>query len=288
MEGEQDRIHTIIEGIEFTLFYDYDELRDHKLYKISDEGRIEWFQQRMKVVFLEPLSRIFDQDSLAHKALCSHEKEYEPVRTVMIIAFSSLLNGVESLGSFLVPVSTRNNKTRFVAFMQRMPHPWTSIGEELWKDFRNGIAHQFVVPNGGIEFRGSSESYWYEYCGEYKILKIEPVTFFRDFKHTVKKMFQDVYQDDELQRLFMERFKRAYPQRSDKKMKELVKMLNEGQKREFIELLTEKKRLEKEDNDLFFKDEQEWEKGAIERCLRLDRIEQRLEELSPSSTDPLS
>lgn len=215
MEGEQDRVHAIIEGVEFTLFYDYDELRDHKLYKISDEGRIEWFQQRMNVVFLEPLRRIFDQDSLAHKELCSHEKEYKPVRTVMIIAFSSLLNGAESLGSFLVPISTRGNKPKFIAFVQRMPHSWASISEKLWKDFRNGIAHQFVVPNGGIEFKGSEERYWYESCGNYEILKVEPVTFFRDFRRTVKKMFQDVYQNPDLQELFLERFKEAYPEREE-------------------------------------------------------------------------
>lgn len=226
MEVEPDRIHCVIEGIEFTLFYDYDELRDRKLYRISDMGRIEWFERRMNVVFLEPLRRIFDQGSRAHKELCSNEKEYEPVRTVMIMAFSVLLNGVDSLGSFLLPLKvyginaqgervrrSPSHKERFTAFVERMPKRWGKIGHELWRDFRNGIAHQFVVENGGIEFKRGTD-YWYESCNSHNVLKVEPVTFFRDFESTAQGMFKDIRNDSTAQRLFLRRFEKAYPKQS--------------------------------------------------------------------------
>jgi hypothetical protein len=58
-----------IEGMEFTLFYDYDQLRDRKLTELSEEGKIKWFGFRMEMVFLEPLRKIFNRESVAHKNL---------------------------------------------------------------------------------------------------------------------------------------------------------------------------------------------------------------------------
>ena len=45
-----------VENDDFTLFYDYDQLRDRKLSKLSDDGKIEWFKYRMEAVFLNPLA----------------------------------------------------------------------------------------------------------------------------------------------------------------------------------------------------------------------------------------
>jgi len=220
---DQDRVHAVIEGIEFTLFYDYDELRDRKLYKISDMGRIEWFERRMNAIFLEPLRRIFDRNARAYKELCSNEEKYEPVRTIMIAAFSVLLNGVESLGSFLpltkIPndkgkPKARSKKTCFEAFMKRMPKPWPKITDRLWNDFRNGIAHQFAIMNGGIEFsEDRSATYWYDTYDGYKILKVEPIHFFNDFQHTARAVFNEVRKDPKTRKLFLGRFEEAYPKR---------------------------------------------------------------------------
>ena len=90
-------IHAQIEGKDFTLFYDYDQLRDKKLSKLTDDGKIEWFRLRTNFVFLEPLKRIFDRSSIAHCELNSTQQKPEPARMFMIAAFSILLNGVEAL-----------------------------------------------------------------------------------------------------------------------------------------------------------------------------------------------
>jgi len=34
--------HANIEGIDFTLFYDYDQLQAGKLTRLSDNGKIDW------------------------------------------------------------------------------------------------------------------------------------------------------------------------------------------------------------------------------------------------------
>lgn len=212
----QDRIHCTIEGVGFTLFYDYDELRDRKLYAISELGRIEWLRKRMNVVFLEPLCRIFNLESKAYKELCSHDEEYEPVRTAMIIAFSALLNGMEALGSFLKEKSSKKkssiNKDRFFEFMKLMPAIWKNIQVPLWKNYRNGVAHQFVIKGGGLEFsKDGTLPFWYDDFDGRLILRVDPVLFFRDFLCAVDKFFLKVNSDSETRKIFLKGFEDAYP-----------------------------------------------------------------------------
>jgi hypothetical protein len=164
-----------VETDDFTLFYDYDELRDRKLGKLSDEGKVQWFRYRMEAVFLNPLKKLFDQGSLVHKELNSAPNTEWPWTAMMTGAFSLLLNGIEALGSFL-PKSNINTeehirmnkkaKNYFASkqFIVKYMKDWDVCVEEtdyqddkgkrfgkvylpqiLWKYFRNGIAHAFVV-----------------------------------------------------------------------------------------------------------------------------------------------
>ncbi len=105
----------VIEGIGFTLFYDYDQLREQYLSKLTDAGKIEWFHYRMEVVFLLPLQKLFDRNLDVHKQLNSPRDAEWPSNAFITATFSILLNGVEALGSFL-PYSKsfvhENNKKR--------------------------------------------------------------------------------------------------------------------------------------------------------------------------------
>ena len=89
-----------IEGKDFTLYYDYDQLRDGKLSRLTDDGKIEWFRLRMNFVFLEPLCRLYQGKTPAYRALNSTKQNDLPARSFVIPSFSVLLNGVEALGSF--------------------------------------------------------------------------------------------------------------------------------------------------------------------------------------------
>ena len=144
---------TQIEGKDFTLNFDYDQLRDGKISKLSDDGRIEWFRQRMHYIFLEPIGRLFKGKSPAYRELNSSKQTDLPARSFVIASFSVLLNGIEALGSFLT--SSRKNDVRFCTFIakymsswdvtvQNSPYSTNDLKKILWKHFRNGIAHGFV------------------------------------------------------------------------------------------------------------------------------------------------
>jgi len=215
-----------IEGMEFTLFYDYDQLKDGKLAKLSEDGKIKWFGFRTEMVFLEPLRRIFNRKSVAHKELNSSPESDWPRAAVMTAAFSILLNGVEALGSFLnysktcVHEHKRKRSKNYFAFrefirrymkdwdvvIQDTSYPSSYLPEILWEYFRNGIAHAFVVGGGGIEYE-ADPTRWLIKWGGY--LEIGPVRFFEDFLKGVTNFFEHAKSEHRMN--FLSRFKAAYP-----------------------------------------------------------------------------
>jgi hypothetical protein len=225
-----------IEGMGFTLFYDYDQLRDGKLSMLTDDGKIRWFQLRMEMVFLEPLRRLFNRNSLAYRELNSKEKSGLSRAAFMTAAFSVLLNGVEALGSFIPhdkkPIEREHYKKKragnyfpFRAFIREYMKDWDAevkgtcyrnkqtgnpfekvyLPLILWDHFRNGIAHAFVVEGGGIEYMKSPQKWKVETSGQ---LEIEPVRFFQDFLKGVKTFFNDVITKH--QKSFLSRFTAVY------------------------------------------------------------------------------
>jgi len=208
--------HAKIGGKEFSLFYDYDQLRDKKLSQLSNNGKIKWFQLRTSAIFLEPLKRIFNRSSTAHQELNSVSQHDQPFRTFTIAAFSILLNGVEALGSFLATNPKPKNWDNFYAFIRNYMKDWdtkvlgTSYRKDhlpwiLWKHFRNGIAHSFVIEGGGIDY-DADVSKWRVKNGR---LEIGPTAFFKDFLVGVKAFFADVKSKKRLS--FLSRFKKVYP-----------------------------------------------------------------------------
>ena len=209
--------NAIIDDIEFTLFYSFDQLGDEKkLSKLSDLGKIVWLEQRMQMVFIEPLNRLLDRNSVAWKTLNSNGDEEEPRRTVDLATFSILLNGVEALGSFLRPPD-KKNKDNFMAFMFNYMSDWTvevdaregkkKLSELLWKHFRSGIAHAFVIELGGIEFGLLNK--WEIQNG---LIAVNPKLFYDDFLIGQTKYFEDVKDPiNPNHKIFLTRFLNAYP-----------------------------------------------------------------------------
>jgi hypothetical protein len=216
-----------IDERDFTLFYDYDQQRDGKLSQLNEDGKIEWFRLRMEIVFLEPLRRIFDQKSVAHRELNSRSDYDRPIRAGMLAAFSVLLNGIEALGSFIkLPQikGTSKSETNFRAFIMNYMSDWDTnvsgttyemldqtiyLPRILWKYFRNGIAHGFVIEGGGgIEYAIKDK----KLDIEDKRLEICPIAFFKDFEIGVKAFFADI-KDPNSNRgsSFLSRFQQLYP-----------------------------------------------------------------------------
>ena len=75
----------------------------------------------------------------------------------------------------------------------------------LWKHFRNGIAHAFVIEKGGIEYKADTEK-WRVNNGR---LEVGPIAFFKDFSTGVDNFFNDIKSKHRYD--FILRFKESYP-----------------------------------------------------------------------------
>ena len=182
-----------IERKKFTLFYDYDR---KKIQKLSDLGKKEWFKKRMEMVFLNPLSKIFDQKN----------NELNNSETFFLIgAFSMLLNGIEALGSFMT--SSQSNHERFKIYIEDYLKNWSSYEYDLWNYFRNGIAHSFTIEKGGIQYLSGNLTH----TKRNGLLKIDPKKFFEDFKKGLALYFLDINKNNtNVGRNFMKRFNSVY------------------------------------------------------------------------------
>jgi hypothetical protein len=205
--------NAIIQGFECTLFYDYDCERHQILPKLTDENKIQWLESRMHMIFLDPLIQIFDRESIAHKAL-----NYPPdgaKMTPMLMAVSLLMNGIEALGSFLT--TSDNNGERFQAFMDKYMSEWTievdaphhgrrALSDILWSKYRNGLAHSFAILHAGVDdVPGEGK-----YMVAENVLQIDAWKFFADLRRAIDRMFQDVRQPGDLQKLFLRTFSKVY------------------------------------------------------------------------------
>jgi len=200
-----------IEGIEFTLHFDYDQLQEKNLSRLSDEGKIEWFRLRMNYVFLTPLKSLYGGRAPAYRALNSTKQNDLPARSFVIATFSVLLNGIEALGSFMTErqASKRDN---FFAFMTTYMPEWDTVQKGdlktlLWKHFRNGIAHGFCIERGGID-NEADEARWIERAG---FLHVGPNAFFKDFVAGVERFFVDIGKPGKHREAFLQRFQKVYP-----------------------------------------------------------------------------
>ncbi len=221
-----------IEGQDFTLYYDYDQLRHGKLAQLTDDGKIEWFRLRMNFVFLEPLSRLYEGKTPAYRALNSTKQDDLPARSFVIGSFSILLNGIKALGSFMTPPSKERDKNRrsFFAFISTYMKSWDTQVQNslyprqddlkaiLWDHFRNGIAHAFCIERGGIDNEAeTAPGGWRVVTDTHlsgsttKRLQIDPNTFFRDFRAGVDRFLEAARTDSASRATFLRRFRETYP-----------------------------------------------------------------------------
>lgn len=213
------KVNAVIERHNCTLYYDYDCRRDNVLSQLSDDGKIEWLEQRMHMIFLRPLARLYDRASPAYQAL--NFPDGLPPMTPMLMAFSLLMNGVEALGSFLSrPRKSKNkNYKRFEAFMKRYMLDWTSavkvprggrrkLSRIFWLNYRNALAHSFAITNdAGLEDISGTN----KYRVADKVLQIDGSKFFADFVEAVARMFGDVRTKPRMRKLFLQRFNEVFP-----------------------------------------------------------------------------
>ena len=209
-------------GPSFSLFYDYDEIRDGKISRLTNEQKALWFCRRIDMTFLEPLRRIWmSRPSGAFQELMD-TTPHAP-RSFSIAIMSVMLNGVEALGSFLKPEMCRpendrdENERVFRAFVEKYMTDWwdkrpvpgenLDLAQFLWKKFRNGIAHGFCIEKpGSLEFLEHDKFRWTS-----QVLQVCPIHFFEDLDRGVRSYFEDLRTKHDVLEKFGRRFNVIYP-----------------------------------------------------------------------------
>jgi hypothetical protein len=222
-----------IPGDPFTLFYDYDQVEEHKLTPLNKGQKAIWFERRLRMAFLEPLRRIW-KERIVFESLLESKVDSQKECSFSIAAMGIMLNVVESLGSFRKFESARSedrdsNWKMFIEFLSSHMKAWNvnvannvSVPTVLWKSFRNGIAHDSRVGQvpqdgglwGSLEFRGNfadPSKRRFEKHGQ--LLRVCPEDFFDDLETGVKEYFAELKEDNELLDNFESRFDEVYPNR---------------------------------------------------------------------------
>lgn len=248
LAGGNPQIGTLIDGTYFTLFYDYDELRDGKLWAptASDDIRIEWFRRRMTGVLIESVGRLLDPNSPAFLEVNSEFKKTSPQgahmrgpwRTFTGSAFLIVLTAVDALGLFVPPAGVNNpplwqhSGPRFRNFIVMLLPQWNisipyqglqlqpdcsrmmaanqgKLTNILWKEFRCGFAH--VFRSHGVGYDIYLNDRWEIVHG---ILEVNPVLFFHDFRAAFNQLCHSAQSDLTFRRFFLQAFAAVYPPRS--------------------------------------------------------------------------
>lgn len=190
-----------IEGYDFELYKEYDKAN---LTKISYKGKVRWFEARVNLVLINPLS-VLSNDK--------YRQEIQNQGGDILLSFGTLVcNGIEALGGFLKGKASYKSFRDFV--ITYMDHRWQlqrPDGIPYWKalrdDFRNGLAHGFTIDKGGFE---ASVNYF-----EMKPygLEIDEKLFYKDFKRGYEKYIDDLVNSmpiSSLYRRFEKRFNEVF------------------------------------------------------------------------------
>jgi hypothetical protein len=222
-----------IPGDPFTLFYDYDQVEEHKLTLLNKEQKAIWFERRLRMAFIEPLRRIW-KERVVFENLLESKLDSQKECSFSIAAMGVMLNVVEALGSFRKPELAQlderdGNWKMFLEFLSNHMRAWNvsvanniSVPKVLWTSFRNGITHGLRVGQvpqdgglwGSLEFRGNfSDSSRQRFEKHGDLLRVCPEDFFDDLEAGVKGYFAKLKEGNELLGNFESRFDEVYPNR---------------------------------------------------------------------------
>jgi hypothetical protein len=168
-----------------TGWVDYD--RPH-LPGLTKSQEIRYFQRRLKRTVLAPLWR-----------MCIDDTRGWTNESPVLCFGTCVCCAIEALGKFYTGKIGRGvSGHNFVAFVQKYMDPgWLANSfkgqryvDHLWASFRNGLAHGFVIKEGGFErqrtlfevkpVRGAQQ------------LEIDPTRLFRDFKCGAGRFARDL------------------------------------------------------------------------------------------------
>lgn len=225
---ERPQVTLKLPGDPFTLFYDYDQSENKKLTPLNGKQKAKWFERRLYMTFLEPLRRIWKDETVAQSLLTSKSNP-DAECSFSVVAMAAMLSVVEACGSFRKPKLADENKhwEMFIEFLSSHMKEWNrnigtnvSVPTVLWESFRNGITHGLRVGRvrqaddlwGSLEHHTNftdKKKRRFEIHG--RLLRICPEDFFDDLESGVKDYFAKLRDSQDLMGEFEKRFKTVYP-----------------------------------------------------------------------------
>jgi len=170
----------IIDGQDYTLLKDYDA---GKYKHLTFDGKVIYLGARVERILIAPC----------------REAMKTPGNDLGLILATAVCAGISAASTFYEgrEVGPRENRQFFVAFVSRYMRlasqsakPGLSWVEWLYKDVRCGLAHNFTVLSGGIEYEVTSYTEVKTYGPE-----INPLELLQDFAEGWSKYLSDVRRD---------------------------------------------------------------------------------------------
>jgi len=183
------------------------------------------------MTFLEPLRRIWKEDSVSENLLASKSNPSVEC-SFSVAAMAAMLSVVEALGSFrnpelAEPEDERKHWEMFIEFLGAHMKEWNrstgsnvSVPRVLWKSFRNGITHGLRVGQvpesddlwGSLEHHTNfSDKRKRRFEKFNRLLRVCPEDFFDDLQSGCRDYFSKLYENQDLLTNFEKRFNKVYP-----------------------------------------------------------------------------
>ncbi len=168
-------------------YVDYD--RD-LLPRLNKTQKIKYFyNQRVKKLILNPLHEM-------HESMMEEKKDCSP-----LLCFGNCICcSIEAFGKFYTGRTERGiSGANFRKFIEKYMDKEFFLKEFkgkkyvdlLWDDFRNGIAHGFVIKSGGFEHH-QPKYFQIKKIGGRDELEIDTQSFYKDFLNGVRKYINDL------------------------------------------------------------------------------------------------
>jgi hypothetical protein len=169
------------------------------LSRLSDDEKIDWLEGRIHRILIMPVREMRRVGRAAQRGLP------DPPASHWNLAIATLIcSGIEALGHHLHGrKAVRSGSVRdFRGFIDAYMPEFSAVKEEIYGDFRCGLAHSLVTRRGSIEER-LSRPFVRDRKGH---LRIDLDRFFQCFVTAVESYFITVREDLDLRQRFLDRF----------------------------------------------------------------------------------
>lgn len=175
---------------------------------LDADERVDYFEKRVRQVVINPVERLLGP--------LRQEIDGRPDSSALLVVGVAICCSIEAAGKF-VTGSRGKNWEKFAAFRDRYMSPdyglariqGESYGDILWKYFRNGIAHGFVVCHGGFDGNGGAYFKEEEIAGRPSLL-INPDKLFADFREGFDRYLGDLRSGLPQHQALRDNFDRAF------------------------------------------------------------------------------